>query len=140
MKNKVFIDTNVMLDLLGERNPHYNSIAKIATLADKGEIKIFVSALSYATVYYLLSKYESDEKVKEKLRKFKIISEISDLDDLTIEKGLNSTFSDFEDSLQYYSALKAECTVIITRNQKDFKNSEISVMSADEYLRSIGKK
>lgn len=129
-----------MLDLLGERIPHYNSIAKIATLADKGNVTLIVSALSYATVFYLLSKYESVEKVKEKLRKFKIISEISDLDDTIIEKGLNSKFSDFEDSLQYNCALKAESNILITRNQKDFKESVIPVMSAEEYIKSIKRK
>jgi len=139
MKPRLFIDTNVMLDLLGERLPFYDSSAKIATLADKGEISIVVSALSYTTVAYILSKYESLEKVKEKLRKFKIISEISDLDEVTIEKGLNSGFADFEDSLQYFCAIKSECNVLITRNQKDFKDSVIPVMSADEYLISIRK-
>lgn len=139
MKPRLFIDTNVMLDLLGERLPFYDSSAKIATLADKGEISIVVSALSYTTVAYILSKYESLEKVKEKLRKFKIISEISDLDEVTIEKGLNSGFADFEDSLQYFCAIKSECNVLITRNQKDFKDSVIPVMSADEYLVSIRK-
>lgn len=128
-----------MLDLLGERLPFYDSSAKIATLADKGEISIVVSALSYTTVAYILSKYERLEKVKEKLRKFKIISEISDLDEVTIEKGLNSGFADFEDSLQYFCAIKSECNVLITRNQKDFKDSVIPVMSADEYLISIRK-
>jgi len=128
-----------MLDLLGERLPFYDSSAKIATLADKGEISIVVSALSYTTVAYILSKYESLEKVKEKLRKFKIISEISDLDEVTIEKGLNSGFADFEDSLQYFCAIKSECNVLITRNQRDFKDSVIPVMSADEYLISIRK-
>ena len=139
MKPRLFIDTNVMLDLLGERLPFYDSSAKIATLADKGEISIVVSALSYTTVAYILSKYESLEKVKEKLRKFKIISEISDLDEVTIEKGLNSGFADFEDSLQYFCAIKSECNVLITRNQRDFKDSVIPVMSADEYLVSIRK-
>jgi len=139
MKPRLFIDTNVMLDLLGERLPFYDSSAKIATLADKGEISIVVSALSYTTVAYILSKYESLEKVKEKLRKFKIISEISDLDEVTIEKGLNSGFADFEDSLQYFCAIKSECNVLITRNQRDFKDSVIPVMSADEYLISIRK-
>lgn len=140
MKSKLFLDTNIMLDLLGERLPHYDSIAKIATLADKGEITIVVSALSYATVAYLLSKYENMEKVKDKLRKFSIISEISDLDDKTVEKGLNSEFSDFEDALQYFCALKSDCHVFLTRNQKDFKTAEIPVMSADEYLKSIHRK
>jgi len=137
---KLFIDTNIMLDLLGERVPFYDSIAKIATLSEKGEVTMVVSALSYSTVAYILAKYENLEKVKEKLRKFKIISDISDLDAMTIEKGLNSNLLDFEDSLQYYSALKSDCKVILTRNQKDFKQSVLPVMSADEYLISINKK
>ena len=137
---RLFIDTNIMLDLLGERVPFYDSIAKIATLADKGEVSLIVSSLSYPTVFYLLSKYESKDKVREKLRKFKIISEVSGVDETIIEKGLNSTFTDFEDSLQYFCALKSECKVLITRNQKDFKESSIPVMSADEFLKSIIKK
>jgi len=139
MKPRLFIDTNIMLDLLGERFPYYDSIAKIATLADRAEVTIVASALSYSTVAYLLSKYESMEKIKDKLRKFKIISEISDLDEKTIEKGLNSTFSDFEDGLQYFCALKSDCTILLTRNQKDFKASNIPVMSAEEYLKSINR-
>jgi len=140
MRPRLFLDTNVMLDLLGERIPYYDSIAKIATLADKGQITMVVSALSYATVSYFLKKYENPEKAKEKLRKFKIISEICDLDELIIEKGLNSGFSDFEDSLQYFSALKSECTILITRNEKDFKISQIPVMTAKEYLSGIKNK
>lgn len=140
MKARIFIDTNVMLDLLGEREPYYNDIAKIASLADIGEIAMIASSLSYATVFYLLSKNEGAEKVKEKLRKFKIISEIAQLDDLIIEKGLNSNFTDFEDALQYNCALQSECDILITRNQKDFKNSSIPVMSAKEFIKSIGKK
>jgi len=56
MKTRLFLDTNIMLDLLGERHPFYNSIAKIATLADKGQTTIIVSALSYSTVSYFLTK------------------------------------------------------------------------------------
>ena len=136
---KVFWDTNVMLDLLGERKPYYFTAAKIASLADKGKIKIVVSALSYATVSYFLTKYEGIIKTKEKLRKFKVISEICELDELIIEKGLNSEFSDFEDSLQYFSALKTTCNIILTRNEKDFKKSQLSVMTPDEFLNSLKK-
>ena len=90
MISKLFIDTNVMIDLLGERLPYYESIARVATLADRGKVKMVVSAFSYPTVYYLLSKFEPSENVKEKLRKLRIISEISDLDEITVEKGLAS--------------------------------------------------
>jgi len=139
MTTRLFIDTNVMMDLLGERVPHYDAIAKIATLADKGKVKMVVSAFSYPTVYYLLTKFESSDKVKEKLRKFKIISETSDLDATIIEKGLASNFSDFEDALQYHCALNSDCDIIITRNAKDFKESAISVMSGGEFLQSRKK-
>ncbi len=134
---KLFWDTNVMLDFLGERDPFYISAAKIATLADKREVKVICSALSYATISYFLTKYEGLKKTKDKLRKFKVISEICELDELIIEKGLNSDFSDFEDSLQYFSALRTECDIIITRNGKDFKKSQIPVMTPDEFLNSI---
>lgn len=137
MKEKLFLDTNVILDLLGEREPFYESVAKIATLADKGKIKLIASALSYSTVYYLLSKFEADTVVKEKLRKFKVIAETSDLTDMIIDKGLSSGFSDFEDALQYYCALKMDCNLLITRNGKDFKGSDIPVMTPDEYLSSL---
>ena len=136
---KLFWDTNIMFDFLGERDPFYISAAKIATLADKREVTVVASALSYATISYLLAKYESIERIKDKLRKFKVISEICELDEVIIEKGLNSNFLDFEDSLQYYSALRTECDIIITRNGKDFKKSQIPIMTPDEFLKSIKK-
>lgn len=133
----LFLDTNVIMDLLGEREPFYTPAAKIATLADKGEVKIVVSALTYSTVFYLLSRFEDKTIVKEKIRKFKVIAETSDLTDRIIDKGLASKFSDFEDALQYYCALKTNCTILVTRNGKDFKNSDIPVLSPDEYLNSL---
>lgn len=140
MKNKLFLDTNVVLDLLGEREPFYNSAAKITSLADKGNINIVVSALTYSTVYYLLSRFENVDQVKEKIRKFKVIAETSDLTDKIIDKELSSKFSDFEDSLQYYCALKKDCNILITRNGKDFKESDIPVLTPDEFLNSLKTK
>ncbi len=140
MKDNLFIDTNVMLDLLGEREPFYNSIAKIATIADKGKVKLIVSALSYSTVFYLLSKFEDNEVVKEKFRKFRAISETSDLTNRVIDKGLSSKFSDFEDALQFFCALRMDSNILITRNVKDFKESTIPVMTPDEYLNSLKNK
>lgn len=137
---RLFLDTNVMLDLLGRREPFFEPIAKIATLADNGKLKLVASSLSYATVNYLLTRFESSTVAIEKLRKFKVISEVSTVDESVVEKGLQSRFSDFEDALQYYSALKAKCDIIITRNAKDYKESSLPIMSAEEFLASIGKK
>lgn len=134
MKDKLFLDTNVVLDLLGEREPFYDAIAKIVSLSDKGKIQLTVSALTYSTIFYILSRFEDKEIVKEKIRKFKIVAQTSDLTDKIIDKGLASKFKDFEDALQYYSALKSGCSIIITPNGKDFKLADISVFSPDEYL------
>ena len=137
-KDRLFLDTNVVLDLLEERPPFYESLAKIATLGDLGRVALVASSLSYATVNYVLAKIIGAYHSKDKLRKFKVISEISGVDEFIVEKGLNSAFSDFEDSLQYYCALQAKCSIIITRNGKDFKESSLPVMTAGEYLASIG--
>ncbi len=137
MKDKLFIDTNVMLDLLGERAPYYDAIAKIATFADKGQVKLVVSALSYAITFYLLAKFEGSNVVKEKLRKFKVISVVADLTDKVIDKGLSSNFPDFEDALQYHCAITMDCNILITRNVKDFKGAVIPVLTPLEYLRSL---
>ncbi len=138
MIGRVFLDTNVMLDLLGRREPFYSPIAKIATLAEDEKLEIYVSAISFATVSYFLAKFENQEIMREKLRKFRIICKVVELNDVIIDKGLNSKFKDFEDSLQYYSALQANCTTILTRNQKDFKLAKIAVLNAEEYLKSLG--
>jgi predicted nucleic acid-binding protein len=130
----LFLDTNVVIDLLGEREDFYDPIAKIVSLADKGKVKLTVSALTYSTVFYILTRFESKEIVKEKIRKFKIIAKTADLTDKIIDKGLASKFTDFEDALQYYCALKTGSSIIISRNEKDFKFSEIPVFNPKEYL------
>ena len=133
---RLFIDTNIILDLLGRRAPFYDSIAKLATIADAGKVTLVASPLSFATAHYILAKYDTAEVAKAKLRKFKIICEVSSFDESIIEKGLNSSFRDFEDGLQYFSGIQAGCEIILTRNARVFKESLLPVMSVDEYLKS----
>jgi predicted nucleic acid-binding protein len=133
----LFLDTNVVLDFLGQRELFYEDAAKIVTLANLGKIEIVVSALSYSTIYYLLLKVDSHQSILEKLTKFKTIAKTSDLTDKEITLGLASNFIDFEEALQYYSALNMNCNKLITRNAKDFKKSVIPVYTPKEYLRSF---
>ena len=134
---RIFLDTNVILDLLSKRNPFYDSIAKVATLADEKKLNLVSSPISFTTIEYVLKKYESSQSVLNKLRKFKIICEVCEVNEEIIEKALNSGFTDFEDSVQYFSAMQSSCSVIITRNGKDFKSSSIPIMTAEEYLSSV---
>ena len=140
MKTKIFLDTNVVLDLLGEREPYYEAVAKIATLAEKETVDLFISALTYSTVRNILSQFEPIETVKSKLKSFKTLCKIRELDEKIINEDLNSSLIGFEYSLQYYSALQSNCNLIITRNRTAFTTTEIPVMSAEEFLQSIHKK
>lgn len=132
---KLFIDTNIILDLLGQRAPFYQDAAKIFSLADRKEVKLYVSSLSFANANYILSKLKSKEEARAILTRFKVLVEVLALDDKILELSLNDdAFSDFEDGLQYYTALENESDVIITRNLRDFKTSAIPVMTAGQYL------
>ena len=134
---RIFLDTNIVIDFLGERKFFYDSIAKVVTLADKKKVKLFVSPISITTVHYILSKYESPASALEKIRKFKIIFDVSIINEIVIEKAINSRFKVFEDAVQYFSAVESRCDIILTRNEKDFKNALIPVMDAETYLKSI---
>ncbi|MFY0482260.1 type II toxin-antitoxin system VapC family toxin [Flavobacterium sp. PLA-1-15] len=137
---RLFLDTNVMLDLLCERKPYYDSVAKIIMLKENDEIQLAVSSLSFATCHYVMSKITDKKSVSEVLKKFRIVCEVADVDESNIDKSLFSKFNDFEDAVQYYSALKSKSDIIITRSAKDFSLSEIPVLSAEEFLSSINKK
>lgn len=131
---KILLDTNIILDFLGKRDGFYLPAAKILTLADQKKVKIFISPIAIATAFYLLCKNEERNSVLEKIRKFKMLCTISVMNDEVVEKALTSGFKDFEDGLQYYSALASNCSLILTRNEKDFKNAKIPVMNAESFL------
>jgi len=134
---KLFLDTNIIIDLLSERQPFYTEAAQIFSLADKKEIEVSVSALSFATTNYILLQSKKSDEAKQILRKLKLIVQVLSLDEKIVELALNdSDFKDFEDGLQYYTALEHRLDAIITRNLKDFKKSRIPVMSADQYLQT----
>lgn len=132
---RIFLDTNFVLDFLGERDDFYLPAAELMTLADYKKIQVYTSATTIATSFYILSKFESKKTTLDKIRKFKMLCSLSIIDDDVIEKAINSDFDDFEDAIQYFSALASGCELIITRNEKDFKKALIPVMSAFEFMR-----
>ncbi len=131
---KVFVDTNVIIDLLSKREPFYKEAQDLFTLGDKKEIQLCISSLSFANAYYSIAKHHKAIDAKKYLSKFKVLVSVLSLDDKAIELSLASDFEDFEDGLQYFVAMDNEVDTIITRNKKDFKNSKIPVLTAGEYL------
>jgi predicted nucleic acid-binding protein len=134
---KLLIDTNIVIDLLAKREPDYYATAQLFSLSDKKQIKLSVSSLTIANTSYILLKLKSPGEAKSILRKFKLLVDVLALDDKILNLALNDTdFGDFEDGLQYFSAIENEQDVIITRNLKDFKKSVLPVMTAEQFLKS----
>jgi len=134
MKRKIFVDTDIIYDMLATREPHYQAAAKLFTLSDEGKIQIFISALTIANIYFLISKQLSSTQAKQIIRKFRLLVHVVSLNEKIIDLALNSDFSDFEDAIQYYCALESDIELLLTRNLKDYKKAQISVMTAQDFI------
>jgi predicted nucleic acid-binding protein len=136
--DRVLIDSDVILDSLFDRKPFAEYATMVLRLCETGNIKGFLTPLIYSNVYYLLRQTARHEKVIEKLKQLLEITEVLQMDRKVIENALNSGFKDFEDSLQNYSAVNnGNIDLILTRNLKDYKRSELGVFTTDTYLKSI---
>lgn len=131
---KVFLDTNIVIDFYDRRREFYYPSAIIFDLALKGRIKIFVSATTFVNAFFLLRKSYSQPDLYKSMRNLSSLCEITDIDKDIIVKSLNEERKDFEDSVQYESALRHNVDIIITRNVKDFKNFAGNVQSPSEFL------
>lgn len=135
---KLFVDTNILIDLLSRREPFYEEAAELFSLADRKQIELSVSSLTIANTTYTLMRQMDSNKAKSVLRKLRLILKILPLDDKIIGLALNDdNFSDFEDCLQYFTAIEDERELIITRNLKDFKNSKLPTMTARQFIETI---
>lgn len=131
---KVFVDTDVCIDLLSGRKP-FNTTAEILfSLADTGKVKIYVSSLSFANIDYVLRSQYSTTHSRQIIAKFKTLVNVLAVDSKPIDLAIASDFNDFEDAIQYSCAIEHSLTTIITRNIKDYKKSTIKVVSPETFV------
>ena len=134
----LFIDTDVIIDFIIDRQPYSREAAKVFTLIDQKKAKGYASALSYSNSYYVLRKYASHKKVITMLNELSDLVGILKVDDDIIKASLASDFKDFEDAIQYYTAQEYKrIDVIITRNIKDYKKSSLPVMSPETFMKTF---
>ena len=130
---KIFLDTNILVDLLADRKPFSKYAVEIFIASENKKIKLFTSSHSIATAYYLLKKHKDDNSLRKTLLGLFEYVTIIPVDTEVLLKGLRSKQKDFEDAIQIYCATnvdKIDC--IVTRNVKDFKGCEILVLTPDE--------
>ena len=130
---KVFIDTNIALDLLLQRRHFLINAEKIFSLAYKGKIVLYFSAVSFVSVTYYLGKH-TNKDIKAVLEDLCKIVKILPFNQRIIENTLHSNFKDIEDGYQYFTAKENNIRIMITRNVKDFLVDDISVVTPEEFL------
>ena len=134
MKN-IFLDTNVVIDFLADRKPFSLFAAKIFNDAVQGKVKLFISAVSYNNIYYILRQSLTNNETLKLLNEISDLAEIVDVTKSTIRNSLKSDFKDFEDAIQYNCALSiSKLDALVTRDTKDFKKSLLPVFTPEEIV------
>jgi len=135
---KLFIDTNILVDLIADRKPFSKHAIQIFQKAEANEIQLFTSSHSIATTHYLMKKYIEEKELREVLNNLLDYLTVIAVDVDILKKGLRSNHKDFEDSIQILCASSVEkMDYIVTRNTKDFKGSEIPAFNPDEIVLSL---
>ncbi len=132
----VLIDTDVILDFFFDREPFSEFATDILNLCEENKLKGFTTPVIICNTYYLLRKTAKHDIVIEKIKQLLTIIDVVKIDKEVVLDSLNSEFKDFEDALQNFSAVKnGKIGIVLTRNIKDYKKSELAVMTPETYLR-----
>ena len=138
MANRILTDVNVCLDLLLDRRPYVEYSGKIFTLAENKSIQLYISGLSIDTLFYIIRPAMGSNKANEVLSTLLDVAQIAPVNDSVVRDALRSGWNDLEDALQYYSAINANCTHLITRNLRDFRQADDSglhILTPQQYLK-----
>ena len=135
MVSKLFIDSDVVIDFFTDREPFANPASEIFELNEQGKLELYISAVSINNIYYIVRKYLDHQKAIQAIEELIEMVELAGTTKIEILQALKNGFKDFEDSIQYSTALTIDgIEAIITRNVKDYEKSEIAVFTPENYL------
>jgi predicted nucleic acid-binding protein len=133
---KVFLDANILISVLNKEYPVFPSAARILSLSDNSRFQLFTSPLCLAIAFYFSGKKSGNIMAKKKISLLVSHISITNIDEITVKQAMaNKQINDFEDGLEYYSAIGAGCEVIITEDIGDFYFSEIEVIDSEGFLK-----
>jgi len=139
-QDHVFLDTNVLLDYFLAREPQGSFAAQILHLAAVGKVKASTSAVSFSNVAYLLGRLDRtrivERDLQELLQFVKIIPNTAGM----LGDALEMPLPDYEDAIQYVSALQGSCSHLVTSNKKHFKKCSIPILEPSEYMKAGGRR
>lgn len=131
---RVFLDTNVILDLLLDRKPYSDDITNLIELATEQGIELCISSITITDVNYIVGKFEGTNAANKKTKQILELVTVENVGQTTVLKASKSGFKDFEDGVQNFCAEESKHKVIVTRNTKDFRKSKLSVMTPREFI------
>lgn len=134
--DNVLIDTDVIMDFFFDREPFAEFATEILNGCEEKKLNGFTTPVIICNVYYLLRKTAKHQLIIEKLKQLLSIIEIIKMDKDVVLDALNSEFKDFEDALQNFSAAQnRNINIILTKNIKDFKKSDLAILTPETYLK-----
>jgi predicted nucleic acid-binding protein len=140
MAYNIFVDSDIIIDFLVERELFFKDAKLLFSFATLDKIKLHTSTLIYANVFYILRKEFPTAVVKSKLIELSKLVQIVNTTNQSIYQSFESDFSDFEDAIQYHTALESKCTFFITRNTKDYKKAKnMRVLTAAQFCKLFVK-
>jgi predicted nucleic acid-binding protein len=131
---KVLFDTNVLIDVLAQREPFFADSAQVWTLAERGSIQGFVSVISFNNIYYIVRKLRSRRTAERMMTLLRDTFSPVALDDQILHQAMDARFKDFEDAIQYFSAIRAHADCIVTRNVGHFPPTDVAALTPRELL------
>jgi len=137
---KLLLDTDVVLDVLTERRPHYAASAGVLTYIERGSARGLIAAHAVTTIHYLLARHLTRSKATDAIALLLDLLEVAAVDGKTLKRALSLAWRDFEDAVTAVAAIDAGATHVITRNTKDFKALPLSVLSPAAFVVAVGSK
>jgi predicted nucleic acid-binding protein len=134
---KILFDTNIVLDVLLDREPFSDLATKLFSRVEKKELKGFLGATTVTTIYYLASKVAGKKKADREISKLLSLFQIAPVNKPVLDEAIKSKFSDFEDSVLHEAAKQSGVQGIVTRNPKDFKKATLSIYSPEELYKLL---
>lgn len=131
---KLLIDSNILLDILQEREPFIVDSYQIWNLCEKKKVDGFISNLTFANIVYIMRKQIQSNNIDHILNYMSRIFNFEDLQFADLQNAASLKWKDFEDAIQYVTAERIHADYIITRNTKDFQNAEITALTPNEFL------
>ena len=130
---KVFLDAVVILDYLLDREPFHEDIARIIDYSLSSELELCISANSVTDIHFIISRFDGAARALRKIQTIIDWVTIETVSEVIIKQAALSDFKDFEDAVQNFCALDAGHTILITRNVKDYRKSQLAIMTPKEF-------